>query len=351
MPILTPGGNVSPCGELLIAALGLFVHGGGGRSGPAEARLAELGVSAEEAILTTSRYVGISINSDDRSWNHNDSVSPEMRARFDAMLASIRAGNAQCSVGVPLPYPISWDKLSSCRLAAFANLAEVWVLMGPTYRTDRQPIQLAFRDMFLSWYNEIQTAEGRTPVSSISEAAQVDAMAAVLGLNGGLKRNGSYSTVEREIQAAREAYVTCPAYVAPLPAATYYTGSQSVLTIPSTNPFRLPPSALRPTPAPALVFQSALTGPRTYAFVTLAPAPLAWSFGDGITSTELAPVHTYAPGTYTVSLTAMVNGATQTTTSSLTVAPDEVPATASTSSVGLWVAGSAVALWLLSRFR
>ena len=88
MPILTPGGNVSPCGELLVAALGLLVHGQGGRSGPAAARLAELGVSEQEAILTTSRYVGISINSDDRTWNHSDSVSPEMRGRFDDMLAT-----------------------------------------------------------------------------------------------------------------------------------------------------------------------------------------------------------------------------------------------------------------------
>ena len=206
----------------------------------------------------------------------------------------------------------------------------------------------------MSWYNEIQTAEGRTPAASISEADQVDAMAAVLGLNGGLKRNGSYSTVEMELQAARETYAACPAYVAPPPAATSYVGSQFVLTRPSNNLFS-PRPTLRPTPAPALVFQSVLTGPRTYAFVTLAPAPLAWSFGDGTTSTELAPLHTYAPGTYTVSLTAMVNGATQTATSILTVAPDVVvPETSSGSSVGLWVTGAVAvtaAVLLFSRSR
>lgn len=351
MSIRTPGGNVTPCTELLIAALGLLVHQQSGRQDPAAARLAELGVSVEDAILMTSRYVGISIGSDDRSWSHNESVSPEMRERFDDMLARVRAGDTSCPTGVPLPYPIQWDKLSPCRLEPLANLAEVWVLMGPTGRVDRQRIQLAFRDMFSAWYNELQVAEGRTPAISISEADQIDAMAVVLGMNGGLKRNGSYSTVEAEIQSAQEAYAACPVYVAPPPVPTSYTGRPSlVLTRPGSNP-------LRPTPAPALVFQSTLTGPRTYTFVTLVPAPLVWSFGDGTTSTELAPSHTYAaPGTYTVSLMAMVNGATQTATSTLTVGSD-VPALVSSEgpSVGLWVTGAvavtAVAALLFSRSR
>lgn len=349
MSIRTPGGNVTPCTELLVAALGLLVYSNGARRGAAEARLAELGVPAADAIAITSRYVGISIGSDNPSWNHNDSVSPEMRGRFDDMLASVMAGTAACSLGVPLPSPIQWDKLSPCRIAALAALAEVWVLMGPTGRVDRQPIQFAFRDMFYAWYNEIQAADGLTLATSISEADQIDAIAVVLGLNGGLKRNGSYSTVDMEIQAAREAYAACPVYVAPPTVHTAYSGGSSfVLPRPGLSP-------LRPTPAPALVFQSVLTGPRTYAFVTLAPAPLVWSFGDGTTSTELAPVHTYAPGTYTVSLTAMVNGATQTVTSILTVASDAPPllpaAESSGSSIGFWVAGGAVALYLLSRFR
>lgn len=350
MPILTPGGNVSPCGELLVAALGLVAHTGGARRGVATARLAELGVPVDEAIQTASRYVGIPTDPDNRTWSVNYAIAPSVRERFDAMVASVLAGTAQCPTGVLLPYPIQGDKLSPCRLVALAALAEVWFLKGPTDSTDRQPLQLAFRDMFMSWYNEIQRAEGRGAAGSISEDDLVDAMSIMISLNGGMKRNGSYSTVESEIQAAREAYAACPAYEAPTPVATTYTGGAA--------PFlttRLPVNTLRPTqpaPTPPLAFQVTLTGPRTYAFATPAQAPLTWSFGDGTTSTELAPVRTYAPGTYTVSLTAMVRGAAQTVTSTLTVAPDSpADVVVEKSSYAGWLAAGAAALWLLSRFR
>lgn len=347
MPILTPGGNVSPCGELLVAALGLVVHTGGARRGVALTRLAELGVSVEEAIQTASRYVNISTDPDNRTWHPNYNISPDVRARFDSMWASVFT--AQCPTGIPLPYPIQWDKLSACRREALANLAEVWFLKGPTDQTGRTPIQLAFRDLFMSWYNEIQRAEGRGAAASISEDDQVDAMAAVLEQNGGMKRGGSYSSVDAEIQYARDAYNACPAYEAPVTPSASVVGAQPSLV--NILGARRPAGSLQPqttTSNPTLTFQSVLTGPRTYSFTTPASAPLTWSFGDGATSTELAPVHTYAPGTYTVSLTTTVNGAPQTATSSVTVLPDAVAE--KSPSVGLWVTGAA-ALWLLSRFR
>jgi len=350
MPILTPGGNVSSCDELLVAALGLVAHTGGARRGIATARLAELGIPVEEAIQTASRYVNISIGTDNYTWNPNYSIAPSVRERFDAMVASVLAGTAQCPTGVPLPYPIQGDKLSPCRLAALAALAEVWFLKGSTDSTDRQPLQLAFREMFMSWYNEIQRAEGRGAVGSISEGDLVDAMSSMISLNGGMKRNGSYSSVEAEIRAAQEAYAACPAYVAPTPVATAYTGGAApTFVMPRPHNLFSPARPDTPiTPAQPLAFQATLTAPRTYAFTTSASAPLAWSFGDGATSTELAPVHTYAPGTYTASLTATINGAPQTATSSVTVTPDAVAE--KSSSVGWWVTGAA-ALWLLSRFR
>ena len=61
------------------------------------------------------------------------------------------------------------------------------------------------------------------------------------------------------------------------------------------------------------------SGPAPLA-VSFAPIPQTidqplWSFGDGSTSTAIAPIHTYtSPGSYTVTLTALVNDVIQTVT-------------------------------------
>ncbi len=49
------------------------------------------------------------------------------------------------------------------------------------------------------------------------------------------------------------------------------------------------------------------------------PVTYLWDFGDGITSTETSPLHTYAAGTYTVTLEASNVGGSDTATSTLTV--------------------------------
>lgn len=65
-----------------------------------------------------------------------------------------------------------------------------------------------------------------------------------------------------------------------------------------------------------------------------------WNFGDGQTSTEREPVHTYAnAGTYTVTLTVMAADKSNTTTSNVVISqeiiPLEVRLTASATSVGI----------------
>ncbi len=52
------------------------------------------------------------------------------------------------------------------------------------------------------------------------------------------------------------------------------------------------------------------------------PLSYAWEFGDGAVSTLLAPDHTYAPGTYTVTLTVYDGKVSHTSTRTLTVSSD-----------------------------
>ena len=55
---------------------------------------------------------------------------------------------------------------------------------------------------------------------------------------------------------------------------------------------------------------------------TYSPTAWSWEFGDGATSTEQDPLHEYAsPGTYTVRLTAVINGVGYTRTKLITVVP------------------------------
>lgn len=63
----------------------------------------------------------------------------------------------------------------------------------------------------------------------------------------------------------------------------------------------------------------------------------SWTFGDGATSSEVSPSHTYpAPGTFTVTLTVTDNGgATATTSQSMTVTATATTVTASVGPIGV----------------
>lgn len=99
----------------------------------------------------------------------------------------------------------------------------------------------------------------------------------------------------------------------PTPIATTTTATT---TVPTTTITTLPTTSATPTSGPGpsdvtadFVANMTLgTEPLTVGFTDLStggPTAWAWDFGDGNTSTEQNPVHTYTvPGTYTVSLTA-----------------------------------------------
>ncbi|MDD4253969.1 MAG: PKD domain-containing protein [Methanofollis sp.] len=89
---------------------------------------------------------------------------------------------------------------------------------------------------------------------------------------------------------------------------------------PTTEPTAVPTTEPTPTPLAADFTAEPTTGiaPLAVHFTdhsTGGPTSWAWDFGDGETSTEQHPAHTYtAPGTYTVSLTVTNSGGSDTRT-------------------------------------
>ena len=347
---------INSCRELTIAALGTAYWNSSNANLRSEIQTFlqdEYRVPVSEALQVAMRYVGFigaDADSPDRRSGFELYTPQEGRdlfgtkynpaARGDFSSLTCPAPRADAPVFVP-------GNLDACHREPLVRIAQLYASSHPL-STERRD----YFDSGLRLLNEWMRIDGTSFIPMIDQET------AIAGLNRLAAEAGAISFTPGSVQFERDRalrlFRACPPYepirLEPMPIQTPVTLTpQPTFRPPAGSPVFFQP---RPSPAPALVFQSALTGPRTYAFVTLVPAPLAWSFGDGTTSTELAPVHTYAaPGTYTVSLTAMVNGATQTATSTLTVAPDVDTAASSGTSIGLWVAGSAVALWLLSRFR
>lgn len=118
----------------------------------------------------------------------------------------------------------------------------------------------------------------KTGSSSVDSSSNTQGYFCLLGYNGG--------TLTMD-------WILVRAYSATPPAATTFSGEQETTSPPAT--------AFTATPTAGLA-------PLTVQFTdasTVHPTAWSWSFGDGGTSTDQNPQHTYAaPGTYTVTLTA-----------------------------------------------
>jgi len=104
--------------------------------------------------------------------------------------------------------------------------------------------------------------------------------------------------------------------------ATTSGGSSSASTVVVTSPPAIASFASTPTPgSPDVAFADTSTG---------SPTSWVWDFGDGTTSTEQSPTHSYAAaGTFTVSLT-VVNAQGSTSTAQMQVAAGTAPVAALT---------------------
>jgi PKD repeat protein len=115
-----------------------------------------------------------------------------------------------------------------------------------------------------------------------------------------------YST---EIQGPQQTPIPISTIQAPQPATSAVTAIPTTLTSPGVTPVILPPGSLAPQPPISAFNAEPQSGqyPLSVSFADVSsgsPDTWLWYFGDGESSTERNPVHTYRnAGTYTVTLT------------------------------------------------